>query len=80
MKKNAQTLDAAQQGQPAQGFHSDVRAFLSRDGEYLTLVLPGNMRVTKHKNWYLSLLKQEWTPKAAQRSATAAAPAEAPQG
>jgi len=74
MKKNAQTQDAAQQGQPAQGFLSDVRAFLSRDGEYLTLVLPGTMRVTKHRNWYLAILGQDYVPKARQPKQEAAAP------
>ena len=29
-----------------------LRAYLSADGEYLNLVLPGNMRVRKHKNFF----------------------------
>jgi len=37
---------------------------LSRDGEYLTLVLPGNMLVRKHVNFYKKLLGVPFTPKA----------------
>jgi len=72
MKKNAQPQDATQ-AQPAQGFLSDIRAYVSSDGEYLTLVLPGNMRVRKHRNFYLALLGVAFVPKAAQRAAADAA-------
>jgi len=47
-----------------QGFFAQPRAFLSRDGEYLTLVLPGNMLVRKHVNFYKKLLGVPFTPKA----------------
>ena len=47
-----------------QGFYAQPRAFLSKDGEYLTLALPGNMFVRKHVNFYKKILGQEFTPKA----------------
>lgn len=47
-----------------QGFIADVRAYLSKDGEYLTLVLPGNMRVRKHVNFLKKILGVPFTPKA----------------
>jgi hypothetical protein len=53
---------------PAQGFLSEVRGYISKDGEYLTLVLPGNMRVRKHRNWFLSMLGVPFVPKAAART------------
>ena len=65
MKKNVPTQDQAQQP-PVQGFIADLRAYLSADGEYLNLVLPGNMRVRKHKNFFLSILGVPFVPKAAQ--------------
>jgi len=34
-----------------QGFFAEPRFFLSRDGEYLTISLPGNMFVRKHINF-----------------------------
>ena len=34
-----------------QGFFAEPRAYLSKDGEYLTLVLPGNMLIRKHVNF-----------------------------
>ena len=35
-----------------QGFQAPIRAYLSKDGQYLTHVLPGGMRITKHVNFY----------------------------
>lgn len=49
----------------SQGFYAEPRFFLSRDGEYLTIVLPGNMFVRKHINFYKKLLGVPFTPKAA---------------
>ena len=45
-----------------QGFFAQPRAFLK--GEYLTLVLPGNMIVRKHVNFYKAILGVPFTPKA----------------
>ena len=33
-----------------QGFYAQPRAYLSKDGQYLTLILPGDMRVRKNVN------------------------------
>jgi len=48
-----------------QGFYAEPRFFLSRDGEYLVIALPGNMYVRKHVNFYKKLLGVAFTPKAA---------------
>lgn len=41
---------------PVQGFYAQPRAYLSKDGEYLTLVLPGNMIIRKHVNFFKAIL------------------------
>jgi hypothetical protein len=46
-----------------EGFYVEPRAYLSRDGEYLTLVLPGNIIVRKHVNYYKQILGIVYTPK-----------------
>ena len=46
-----------------QGFFAQPKAYLSKDGEYLTLVLPGNMLVRKHVNWIKAILGVPYTPK-----------------
>lgn len=61
---------ASRDGEPrqvqlVQGFVGEVRGYLTRDGEYLTIVLPGVGRVTKHRNWFLALLGLPFTPKRA---------------
>ena len=48
---------------PAQGFYAQPRAYLSKDGEYLTLVLPGNMIVRKHVNFFKAILGVPYTAK-----------------
>ena len=61
--QNSQADHGPQQSPNLQGFFADPRAYLSRDGEYLTIVLPGNMRVRKHRNWWLAILKVPFMPK-----------------
>ena len=51
MKTNNNT-QPTQTTNVSQGFFAEPRAFLSNDGQYLTLVLPGNMRVRKHVNFF----------------------------
>lgn len=41
---------------PKQGFTAPVRVYLSKDSQYLTHVLPGGMRITKHVNYYKAIL------------------------
>jgi hypothetical protein len=47
----------------------NTKAFVSRDGEYLTHVLPGNVRIRKHVNYYKALLQIPFVPKKAEVSA-----------
>jgi len=47
----------------SQGFFGDVRAYLSQDRQYLTLVTPAG-RIRKHVNFFKSILGIEFTPKA----------------
>lgn len=46
-----------------QGFFVQPRAYLSNDGEYLTLVLPGNILVRKHVNFFKSVMGIPFTRK-----------------
>ena len=48
-----------------QGFFAQPRAYLSKDGEYLTLVLPGGMLVRKHRNFFLHILGVPYQKKVA---------------
>jgi hypothetical protein len=42
---------------PRLGLHAKIRLSLSRDGQWVTVYLPGNMgRITHHRNAYLHLL------------------------
>ena len=68
MKKNFQPQTNQASQVPMQGFFADAWAYLSRDGEYIVHVLPGNMRLSKHKNFYLALLGLPFVPKGAQRA------------
>jgi hypothetical protein len=63
-----QTNDPAQSnGQnQSQGFFAQPRAYLSKDGEYLTLVLPGNMIVRKHVNYFKAVMGLPFSPKSKQ--------------
>lgn len=54
-----------------QGFYAQPRAYLSKDGEYLTLVLPGNMIVRKHVNFFKAILGVPFTPKVKKEGAVA---------
>lgn len=38
------------------GLYAQPRVYLSRDGEYLVMVLPGNMLVRKHVNYFKQIL------------------------
>lgn len=66
MKTNKQETKAAEinNSPRASGFFGKVRAFLSQDGEYLTIVLPGNMLVRKHVNFFKAILGVPYKPKA----------------
>ena len=48
-----------------QGFYAQPRAYLSKDGQYLTLVLPGDMRIRKSVNWFKKILGVPFIPKGA---------------
>lgn len=41
----------------------EPRAFLSRDGEYVTLVLPGNLLIRKHVHFFKKVMGIPFTPK-----------------
>lgn len=45
------------------GFYIQPKAFLSKDGEYLTLILPGNIIVRKHVNYFKAIFGIDFTPK-----------------
>ena len=53
-----------QKNNQGQGFFAEPRIFLTKDGEYLIHVLPGNMIVRKHVNFYKKILGMEFVPKA----------------
>ena len=48
-------------------FYAEPQAYISQDGEYLTLVLPGNLAVRKHVNFFKSVLGVPFIPKAKSR-------------
>ena len=50
------------------GFYIQPRTYLNKDGEYLTLILPGNMIVRKHVNYFKAILGVGYTPKAIAKS------------
>jgi hypothetical protein len=50
-----QTETSQDQGK-AQGFYAQPQAYLSRDKQYLTLVLPRNMIVRKHVNFFKAVM------------------------
>ena len=50
-----QTASSQDQGK-MQGFYAQPRAYLSRDKQYLTLILPGNMLVRKHVNFFKAVM------------------------
>ena len=63
-----ETKQAKSQNQD-QRFFANPRAYLSKDGEYLSLVLPGNLVVRKHVNFFKSVMGLPFTPKAKAKSA-----------
>ena len=60
-KKEIQVQSSSQER--TQGFYAQPRVYLSRDGEYVVHVLPGNMIVRKHVNFYKAILGVPYTPK-----------------
>lgn len=48
----------------SQAVFADPKAYLSKDGEYLSLVLPGNLIVRKHVNFFKAVMGLPFTPKA----------------
>ena len=60
---NTNKIENQSQTNQAHGFYAQPRAYMSKDGEYLTLVLPGNMIVRKHVNFYKAILGVAFTPK-----------------
>ena len=67
------TQNSSQQGQR---FYAEPHIYISKDGEYLTLVLPGNIAVRKHVNYFKSILGVPFVPKA--KAAAAVVVTEAP--
>ena len=63
MKQNKTTTET-QNANQSQGFYAQPRVFLTKDGEYLVHLLPGNMVVKKHVNFYKAILTVPFTPKA----------------
>lgn len=59
-----ETTQKQSQKDKNQAVFADPRAYLSKDGEYLTLVLPGNLLIRKHTNFYKRILGIPFTPKA----------------
>ncbi len=41
----------------------EPKVFLSRNGEYLTMLLPGNLVIRKHVNYFKRLLNVAYEPK-----------------
>lgn len=52
METNIETTQSTQ----AQGFYAQPRIFLSKDGEYLIHLLPGNQRIRMHVNLYKKIM------------------------
>jgi hypothetical protein len=59
-----ETTQKSSQSKKTQRFFADPKAYLSKDGEYLSLVLPGNLIVRKHVNFFKSVMGIPFTPKA----------------
>ena len=53
-------------------FFAEPRAVLSKDGQYLTLVLPNGAVIRKHRNYFLHLLGVTYQRKNPTRSESAA--------
>lgn len=53
----------SQTQKPSRAYYVEPRAFLSRDGQYLTLVLPGNLLVRKHVNFFKKMMGIPFSPK-----------------
>ena len=47
-----------------QAVFADPRAYLSKDREYLTLVLPNNVLIRKHVNYFKAIMEIPFTSKA----------------
>lgn len=61
-------INTQEQTSKVQGFFAQPRAFLSKDGEYLTLTLPGGMLVRKHRNFFLHVLGVPYERKSASKA------------
>jgi hypothetical protein len=59
METNIETNQRSQ----AQGFYAQPRIFMSKDGEYLIHVLPGNQRIRMHVNLYKKIMGINFVPK-----------------
>ena len=65
METNAATTQSTQ----AQGFYAQPQIFLSKDGEYLIHLLPGNQRIRLHVNLYKKIMGVAFVPKAKRTAA-----------
>lgn len=63
-----ETNENQNQTSQVQGFMAEPKVYLSKDGEYLVHLLPGNMVVRKHVNFYKKVLGVEFAPKKAKKS------------
>lgn len=62
--------DATNQEQKERPTYIEPKIFLSRDGEYLTILVPGNFIIRKHTNYFKKLLGVAFTPKSKHESTT----------
>lgn len=58
-----ETKQKSAQSKNNQRFFADPKAYLSKDGQYLSLVLPGNLIVRKHVNFFKAVMGLPFTPK-----------------
>ena len=59
-----ETKQKNSQSKKTQRSFADPKAYLSKDGEWLSLVLPDNVIVRKHVNYFKSVMGLPFTPKA----------------
>ena len=58
-----QTIHNANKAAQANSFYIQPKCYLSKDGEYLNMLLPGNMVVRKHVNYFKQIFGVVYTPK-----------------
>ena len=60
---NKQTQDNQVRAQ-----YTEPKVFLTKDSEYLIHLLPGNVLIRKHRNFYLKVLGLKFQPKVKQKT------------